>query len=121
MFPQTLALLAGFWASILRIALRLFVLVRAVVLAHLLSPDDFGIMGIATITILLLDRFTQGGIESALVHRDDDIEPYLDTAWTWRILRGIVLGGAMFLAAPFIAGFFDAPEATSVLRVPNQL
>jgi O-antigen/teichoic acid export membrane protein len=108
---------AGFWAIGLRIALRLLVLVRTIILANLLSPDDFGLMAVATLTILLLDRFTQGGFDSALVQKEEAIEPYLNSAWTLQVLRGAVMAIALVLLAPLIALFFQAPESETIIRV----
>lgn len=108
---------AGFWAMALRIALRIFVVIRTVILANLLSPQDFGIMGIAIIAILLLERFTEAGFEAALVQKDEDIEPYLNTAWTMQVLRGMVIAAVLFFGAPLIANFFGSSEATAVLQV----
>jgi O-antigen/teichoic acid export membrane protein len=108
---------AGFWAASLQFVLRIFIVIRTVILARLLTPDDFGLMAIAVISIMLLDRFTQSGFESALVQKDADIRPYLDTAWTMQILRGVVMAGLLAAGAPLIAGFFGAEEAESVVRV----
>jgi len=115
LFSQVMS--AGFWAGILRIVLRVLLIGRTVILARLLAPDDFGVMAIATLSILLIERITQSGISQALVQRSDDIGPYLNTAWTFQILRGLVMAGVLALAAPWIAGFFDIPETLAVIRV----
>lgn len=111
------ALSAGFWASAWRMTLRLSTIIRTVILARILAPEDFGLMAIAAISISLLERFTQSGFEAALVQRTDDIEPYLDTAWTFQIMRALVMSGTLVVAAPWIARFFGAPEATEIIRV----
>jgi len=108
---------AGFWAGTLRVILRSSLIIRTIVLARLLSPDDFGLMAIATLSMLLLERFTQSGIDSALVQQSGDIRPYLDTAWTLQIVRGLLMAVTLFGAAPWIATFFAAPEATLVIQV----
>ncbi|NHZ70176.1 MAG: oligosaccharide flippase family protein [Proteobacteria bacterium] len=111
------AMSAGFWAAALRIILRFSMIIRTIILARILAPDDFGLMAIATLAIALLERFTQSGFESALVQQSDDIEPYLNTAWTLQIVRALSMAGVLALAAPLIAGFFNAPEAVAVLQV----
>lgn len=108
---------AGFWAAALRLLFRASTTVRTVILARLLSPDDFGLMAIATLAILLLERFTQIGIDSALVQRSDDIRPYLDTAWTLQIAIAFGTASILALSAPAIAAFFDAPESQAVIQV----
>lgn len=111
------AMSAGFWVTALRVVLRLAIIVRTVILANLLAPGDFGIMAVATISILLLEKFTESGFSAALVQRTDAIEPYLNSAWTMQIVRGIAIGGILALGAPLIAGFFKAPEAEPVIQV----
>ncbi|MDJ0791796.1 MAG: lipopolysaccharide biosynthesis protein [Acidimicrobiia bacterium] len=111
------ALSAGFWAATLRVVIRVLVLVRTVILANLLSPNDFGLMAVATLALLFLERFTQGGFDSALVQKDEDIEPYLNAAWTLQVARGLLIAAVLAIFAPLIATFFDAPEAVDVIRV----
>jgi O-antigen/teichoic acid export membrane protein len=52
-----------------------------------------------------------------LIQKQENIEDYLDTAWTVSVLRGLVLFVAVFLATPHIAGFFNVLAATSIIRV----
>ena len=108
---------AGFWAFTLRVMLRLFTVVRTIILARLLAPEDFGLMGIALIMMSMLEASTQTGFRSALVQRKGDIREFLNVAWTIELLRALVLSVALVLAAPVIANFFDTPAVTPVVRV----
>lgn len=89
---------------------------KRVILARLLSPNDFGLMGIALMVLNWLDYFTDTGIRPALIQKQGEIDRYFDTAWTAQLVRGAVLSGAVWLVAPLAAAFFDAPEATSLIR-----
>jgi O-antigen/teichoic acid export membrane protein len=106
---------AGFWAFALRVIMRFLVIVRTVILARLLVPDDFGIMAIAILVILLLESFTDTGFNAALVQRSDDIRPYLNTAWTLAVARGVVSALVLILSAHPIALFFDNAEVEPIL------
>ena len=108
---------AGFWAFALRITYRLFGLARTIVLARVLSPNDFGLFGIALLGLSALNTFSQTGFQAALVQKKGDIKPYLDTAWTVQVIRGFVLAGILFGIAPYVASFFGEPMAASLLRV----
>lgn len=110
------AMNAGVWALGLRITLRILLLVRTVILARLLAPDDFGLMAIATLVILLFDRLSQMGFDSALVQQKGDIRSYLDTAWTFQIARATAIALMLLVAAPVIAGIFDAPDVEPIVR-----
>jgi len=107
---------AGFWAAALRLGIRVMMFVRTIILANLLSPDDFGLMAVATLSLLFLERLTEGGFDSALVQKDEEIKPYLNSAWTMQVLRGAAIAVIMGLLAPLIAAFFDAPESVAVIR-----
>jgi lipopolysaccharide exporter len=108
---------AGAWASMLRVAMRMLIFLRTLVLARLLAPDDFGLMAIATVVLLLFDQLTQPGFDAALVQRRGDVRDLFDTAWTFQVARSAAIGAVMVVAAPLIAGFFNAPESESILRV----
>lgn len=108
---------AGFWAFALRIVDRLFSLTRAIVLARVLSPDDFGLFGIALLALSALETFTQTGFQAALIQRKEDVRPYLDTAWTVQAIRGVALAIILFGIAPYVAIFFGEPNAAPLLRV----
>jgi O-antigen/teichoic acid export membrane protein len=107
----------GFWVFFLRIINRGFSFVRLIILARILSPDDFGLMGIALLTMSTLETFSQTGFQQALIQKKEDIKSYLDSAWTVLILRGFILFIILYFIAPYAAIFFDAPEAKPIIRV----
>ncbi len=91
--------------------------VRLMILARLLAPGDFGLMGIALLTMSSLESFTRHGFDAALIQKKGDIRKYLDTTWTVNGLRGLVLCGLLFLAAPYVGDFFNEPAATPIVQV----
>jgi O-antigen/teichoic acid export membrane protein len=107
----------GLWIFGLKILTKGLGLIRTVVLARLLSPSDFGLFGIALLSISIIENFSQTGIQAALVRKKNDIASYLNTAWTITALRGIVLFMILFAVAPVIAKFFNSQQATAVIRV----
>lgn len=107
----------GFWVFSLRIVQQIFGLSRLVILARILAPHDFGLMGIALLTMATLETFSQTGFQQALIQKKVDIRPYLDSAWTVLILRGFVLFAILYLIAPYVAVFFNVPEAKPIIQV----
>ncbi|OGW39027.1 MAG: hypothetical protein A2Y97_02320 [Nitrospirae bacterium RBG_13_39_12] len=107
----------GLWVFSLRILNRGLGFIRTIILARLLAPGDFGLLGIAMLSISILETFTQTGFQAALIQKREDIESYLDTAWTVSALRGLALFLILFLCAPVIAGFFNSPQAVLIIRV----
>jgi O-antigen/teichoic acid export membrane protein len=108
---------AGFWAFALRIVSRLFGLARTIVLARLLAPNDFGLYGIALLSLSALETFSQTGFDQALIQKKEDTKPYLDTAWTVQVIRGFVLAIILVLGAPLVGSFFGEPRAVLLVRV----
>lgn len=108
---------AGFWAFALRITDGLLGLARTIILARLLSPNDFGLFGIALLGLSALETFSQTGFQAALVQKKGDIRPYLDTAWTVQMIRGFILATILCGIAPYVATFFGEPGAANLLRV----
>jgi len=108
---------SGGWMLALRIVEQAFRLIRLGVLARILMPSDFGLLGIALVTMAALQTFSQTGFHAALIQKKGRATEYLDAAWTISALRGFILFAILLLAAPFAAGFFNTPEATSLIRV----
>ena len=92
-------------------------LCRILVLAALLSPRDFGLYGMAMLTMLALNTLSATNFESALIHKTEEITPYLEVAWTVRTVRGLALAVLFFGIAPGAAAFFDEPAAMPLMRV----
>lgn len=91
-------------------------MLKLAVLARLLSPHDFGLMGIGILVLRWLEHFTESGINKALIRNPGDIRPYLDTAWTVQLVRSVGLALVLYAFAPYGAWFFGNPEATPVIR-----
>jgi lipopolysaccharide exporter len=87
------------------------------VVAALLSPRDYGIIGLCTVIATAAQIVNEFGIWQAVVHRSEPDERYLDTAFTANTLGGFLITGAVFVSAPWIGDFYGQPEMTTMLRV----
>ena len=91
-------------------------LISAAILARLLDPTDFGLLAIGTALIALSQGATQTGFESAIIQRQDRPEDFLNVAWTFELLRCLILFAAILALAPVLGALFDEPRAIGVLR-----
>ena len=107
----------GVWVFALRITQKLLSLVRLIILARILAPNDFGLMGMALLTMAVLETFSQTGFQFALIQKKKDIESYLDSAWTVTIIRAVILFIILYLIAPYAAIFFKVSEAEPIIQV----
>ena len=110
-------LFGGLWTLGLRLSYRALGFVRTIVLARLLFPADFGLIAMAMLVVTGLDNITQTGFQQALIQKKSDIGECLDTAWAVTLARNLVLCLILVLTAPLVAGFFEAPRLTDVIRV----
>ncbi|MCG7906652.1 MAG: oligosaccharide flippase family protein, partial [Candidatus Thiodiazotropha taylori] len=108
---------SGIWVGASKVFLTLLSLVRSVVLARLLSPDAFGLMGLAGIAIRAIETFTRPGISQALIQRQDDFDNARDTAFTLLLLRGFLLALLVAALAPFISSYYENETLESMLEV----
>jgi O-antigen/teichoic acid export membrane protein len=108
----------GVWVALNNVVDRVLQLGTILFLAQLIGPAAFGLFGIALVTQSALNRLTKLGLDSALIqHQDDDVDTYLDTVWTVELARGVLLGAALYLFAPFVSSVFGEPRVTAILRV----
>jgi O-antigen/teichoic acid export membrane protein len=110
------ALRSSVWAFAGNGANQAVALLRMVILARLLAPSDFGVMGVAVMVLGGLDAFSQTGYQAALIQRRGDIHQHLNTVFSIQILRGFLLAGLLYAVAPYIGIFFDNVQAVPVLR-----
>lgn len=105
------------WLMALQVCQKLISLVQTIILARLLDPRDFGLMGIALLALRFCEVFTHTGFEYALVQKPDLEEIDLHTAWWILLGRRLMIGMALFLFAGPVSVFFHEPNAIMLLRV----
>jgi PST family polysaccharide transporter/lipopolysaccharide exporter len=109
---------SGVWAVVTNLADRGLQLLMVAILARLLDPADFGLLGIALLTLTAFKRFSKLGFDEALIQKSSgNVDSYLNTYWSIEIVRGLLLGGLLFVAAPYVAAFFGEPRAAPILEV----
>lgn len=109
---------SGVWVTAIKVSSRLLQILLLIILARLLSPRDFGLMGIALLTLGATQQFTKIGLNTALIQQQqDNIDGYLNTTWVLETGRGLLIFLVLFVSAPYIAAFFNEPGATPLIRV----
>lgn len=106
----------SYLSIVLQAALQLGVIS---ILARLLTPADFGLVGIALIFTNFVERVGFIGVGPALVQRKELHEDDESVAFSLSVWLGLLLLVALYLAAPAIADFFREPVLVPVLRVTS--
>lgn len=93
--------------------------VVSIVLARLLSPDDYGLIGIITIFTTVCTAIISGGFSNALIRTRKPIDEDYNTAFICNLLMSILLYAIVFLCSPLIADFFNRQELVALTRVSS--
>jgi len=105
------------WRAVGLAGSRAIALIRTLILARLLVPDDFGLLAVGVVTIEFLLSLTDFGLRPALVQLPSPTKSQLDSAWTVGLLRALVIAGLVMILAPLIAATFAEPRAVNVIRL----
>ena len=105
------------WSAVQKFGNMGISFVSNIVLARMLTPDDYGCIGMLAIFILVSNTFVDGGFGSALIQKKEPTQKDYSTIFWWNIFISTLLYGILFLSAPFIAEFYHMPLLCSVLRV----
>ena len=109
---------SGFvWLFISSLAVQGISFFSSVALARLLTPNDFGLVAIATIFISLSAMLSEFGFGQAIIQWQGEIEEAASIGFLLNMLISLVLAVALFAAAPLIGAFYDSPEVTAVVSV----
>jgi O-antigen/teichoic acid export membrane protein len=104
------------WMIALRWSLRLVGIVSTFILAHLLTPDDFGVVAMAMLFVGLVEALGDTGERLALVRLSAPGRHHYDTAFTLQLLVGLLIAAVIFLAAPLTAAYFHDARAIPAMR-----
>lgn len=92
-------------------------IVTGIVLARLLMPKDFGVLGMATMVTGLVQIFQDLGMGQALVQRREVEQRHVAAAFWGTLVMGLLLCGLAALIAPYVGLFFKEPRMVPVLRM----
>ena len=105
----------------LQIFAKILMALSTIVLARLLSPADFGIVGVANFFFAFIILFQNFGMDSALIYKKENVERALYTGFTLRFGISLVIVVITIAVSPIVASFFNVPEASDVLKVMSIL
>lgn len=107
------------WSAIDNVAQFGVGFVVSIVLARLLSPDDYGLIGIITIFTTVCTAIINGGFSNALIRTQKPTDEDYNTAFICNLLMSILLYAIVFLCSPLISDFFNRQELVALTRVSS--
>ena len=106
-----------FWGGLSNGIQQLLNLFFGIFLARLLTPADYGMVGMLTIFTALASILQEGGFISALTNRKKTEHKDYNAVFWFSILMGTSLYSLLYICAPFIANFYKQPELTDLARL----
>lgn len=105
------------WSFVDNIANSGITFIVGIVLARLLSPAEFGILGMITVFIAVSNSIIDSGFSQALIRKIDVKGIDYNTVFFFNLAIGFVLFLALFFSSPYIGEFFKEPRLVNVTRV----
>lgn len=105
-----------FWSGLERGGQQIVQLGIGIVLARLLSPEEFGLIAMITIFIAVSQAFIDSGFGRALIQKQGATYDDECTVFYFNIVVSLLAAGLLFFAAPFIAQFYTEPTLTNIVR-----
>lgn len=87
-----------------------------IVMARMLSPKDYGLVGMLTVFISVAQSLIDSGFSQALIRKQDRTEIDNSTVFYFNIVVGFIIYIILFVCAPFIADFYDEPQLVLITR-----
>lgn len=106
-----------FWVGLEKVGLHVIQFVVLIILARLLAPEDFGLIGMIMILFSVSSIIMEGGINQALIREKNLEKSDVDTAFLTNVLLGIFFYLLLYFTAPYVSLFYDDERLTLLVRV----
>ena len=107
------------WSFVLLLGRYVLSIVSTAVLARLLSPTDYGLMGMVSTITVLGQAISDFGLSWATVQRERLTRDQVDALFLINCTFGLLLSALCFLSAPYIASFYHRPELTKIIMAAS--
>lgn len=105
------------WSAVERFSVQGVQFIVMIVMARILTPEDYGLVGMLAIFLAVSQSLIDSGFSQALIRKMDRTETDNCTVFYFNIVVGLVLYLILYFLAPLVAKFYDAPAITSIMRV----
>jgi O-antigen/teichoic acid export membrane protein len=105
------------WTALQKYSLMFIRFFSGIILARLLTPYDYGCIGMLAIFMTLAETFIEGGFGSALIQKKHPTQVDYSTIFYWNLGMSVLMYAILYFSAPAISRFYDIPLLCKVLRV----
>ena len=105
------------WTALQKYSKMFIQFISGIILARLLTPHDYGCIGMLMIFMVMAEAFIDGGFGSALIQKKRPTQTDYSTIFWWNLGMAVVMYAILYVSAPAIARFYDIGILCNVLRV----
>lgn len=105
------------WTAFQKYSIMIIQFISGIVLARLLTPYDYGCIGMLAIFMVLAESFIDGGFGSALIQKKHPTQVDYSTIFWWNVGMAVLMYAVLYVCAPAISRFYSIPLLCDVLRV----
>jgi teichuronic acid exporter len=105
------------WSAVERLSVQAVQFGLGIVLARILTPKEYGVLGILLVFITIANVFVDSGFTKALIQKQDRTADDISTVFFFNIAISLVCYVVLWFSAPLIANFYELDQLTSLLRV----
>ena len=105
------------WRFAERCAAQLVTLIVSIILARILTPSDFGTVSLVMVFTTIMQVFVDSGLGTALIQKKNADDLDFSSVFYFNFAVCLILYAGMFIAAPYIAGFYNDVSLTPIIRV----
>ena len=106
-----------FWSAVDQFSVQGIQFVLSIIIARLVNPSAYGVVVMVQVFMSFAQLFIDGGFKSALIQKKNRKNEDFYTVFIFNMVIATLLYGVMFLAAPYIADFYNEPQLTNLTRV----
>lgn len=105
------------WTTIDRFTTQFVQFVVGIFIARIVSPADFGVLGILMVFIALSQVFIDSGLGKALIQKNNPTQEDCSTVFFFNLFISFILYFILWFAAPLIAVFYEMPDLIKLMRI----
>ncbi len=105
------------WSALERFSIQGVQFVVMLIMARLLTPADYGLVGMLTVFMAVAQVFIYSGFGNALVRKQDRTQVDCSTVFYFNLGMSVVMYAILFFCAPLIADFYKEPQLVAITRV----
>ena len=107
------------WSLIDQFGIYFVKLLFGIVIARLLTPDDFGLVGLLVIFIAVGTQLSDSGFQMALIQKKNADKTDFNTVFVFNLVVSLIIYAVLFFSAEYLSGIYDQPDLIKIIRISS--